>query len=577
MANTVRIGAQVTGAKQAASDLDRLRDKFDRLQKQGAKGFAIGAGAAVTTAALNVMGGAVSAVTDFIGDSIHAYAEEEQSVSKLGASLKANIPAWDGNTKAIEATMKAQMALGFSDEEQRDSLARLVAATHDVSQAMTIQRTAMDLARFKGISLADATEALTKVEAGSYRILKSLGISLKDGATQTEALAAVQRVANGQADAYAKTISGKLLIAQIKFNEAQEKFGKNIAPIAADAMGLLGDLATTVGDAYERASAKVEGSQSAIDLAVQGGTMGWLGMFGAIGDVGKAIDDFVNGPAKREQAALAENATWLADSIPSAKAFALAHDHMAVATGRATGAIRITTKTLKELREAARLADTAVGDLTAAFVDELYGDTIRAGDRADLVKRIGDLKHELADTKNQGDATIIKGQIAGLRGELLTLDAQIAEAAGPAAYKAWFDKMTKATDSADDELRDFLAHARALADLAGKLPTVKPIWGYTGHGKAKGGPASGLTLVGEEGPEIVDLPTGSFVHSSPQSRAMLASGSPASSVGGGTTVNLTVNVTPAIGMTPATARAIGDALGPILTDYQYRRGIIGRA
>ena len=36
------------GAKGAASDLDRLRDKFDRLQKQGAKGFAIGVGAAAT-------------------------------------------------------------------------------------------------------------------------------------------------------------------------------------------------------------------------------------------------------------------------------------------------------------------------------------------------------------------------------------------------------------------------------------------------------------------------------------------------------------------------------------------------
>ena len=37
--------------------------------------------------------------------------------------------------------------------------------------------------------------------------------------------------------------------------------------------------------------------------------------------------------------------------------------------------------------------------------------------------------------------------------------------------------------------------------------------------------ASGLTLVGERGPELVDLPQGSKVHSNYQSRRMLASSS----------------------------------------------------
>src|SRR3989304_4167905 len=126
--NTVRVAAQVTGVGKASSDLDKLRDKFERLQKQGAKGFAIGVGAAVTTKAFDLMGGAVNAVTGFLGDSTRAFAEEQVSVAQLGAALKANIPAWDGNTAAIEDVLKARMARGFSDDEQRGSVRILVGA-----------------------------------------------------------------------------------------------------------------------------------------------------------------------------------------------------------------------------------------------------------------------------------------------------------------------------------------------------------------------------------------------------------------------------------------------------------------
>ena len=50
-------------------------------------------------------------------------------------------------------------------------------------------------------------------------------------------------------------------------------------------------------------------------------------------------------------------------------------------------------------------------------------------------------------------------------------------------------------------------------------------------GKASGGPASGLTLVGEKGPELVTLPSGSMVHSNSASKGMI----------GGNTINVHVN------------------------------------
>lgn len=247
MPNQVRIGVGVTGAKGAASEVDQLRDKWDKLQKTGAKGFAIGAGAAVTAKAFSLMDGAASALIGTLGDAAEAAREDEESQARLGQSLKENIPNWNGSTKAIEATITARMKLGFSDEEQRKSLAILVAATHDQTKALQIQATAMDLARLKGIDLATASDALVRVEGGQFRALKSLGIVLKDGATATEALAAVQAVANGQAETYANTNSGKLLASQIKVNEAMEKLGYKIMPAITAA-------AETMADAIDPAS-----------------------------------------------------------------------------------------------------------------------------------------------------------------------------------------------------------------------------------------------------------------------------------------------------------------------------------
>ena len=237
--NQVRVGVGVTGAKGAASDLDRLRDKFDKLQKQGAKGIGMGVGAGIAIAGIHALTSAVSESVGFLEDATKAAMEDEASVSRLGASLRANVANWDGNTAAIEKTIKARMALGFSDDEQRNSLAKLVVATHDVNTALDVQRTAMDLARLKGISLADAGDALTKVEAGQFRALKSLGIVLKQGATAQDALLAVQKAAKGQAADYANTIEGKLVVAQVHFNENMEDLGRNILPLVNSGLDLL--------------------------------------------------------------------------------------------------------------------------------------------------------------------------------------------------------------------------------------------------------------------------------------------------------------------------------------------------
>ena len=56
-------------------------------------------------------------------------------------------------TKSIEQAAKAAINLGFDDEDLKDSIGSLIIATGDYKKAQEASTVAMDLARFKGISL----------------------------------------------------------------------------------------------------------------------------------------------------------------------------------------------------------------------------------------------------------------------------------------------------------------------------------------------------------------------------------------------------------------------------------------
>jgi hypothetical protein len=79
---------------------------------------------------------------------------------------------------------------------------------------------------------------------------------------------------------------------------------------------------------------------------------------------------------------------------------------------------------------------------------------------------------------------------------------------------------------------------------------------FGGDEKAEGGVVSGgMTLVGEKGPELVNLPAGSRVHSNSQSKRMGV---------GGNTNNITVNVQGRIGSSDSELRQIAEKVGAMI-------------
>ncbi len=526
MANKIRVAAEVSGVGKASSDLDRFRDKFERLQKQGAKGFAIGVGAGVTTAALGLVGNAVSAVTGFLGDSVRAANEEEASIARLTSSLKANVPAWDGNSAAIEKVLSARMKLGFSDDEQRASLALLVGATRDVTKALELERTAMDLARFKNIDLATASETLIRIEGGQFRALKALIGSTKDITTSEQALAAVHRVAGGAAEDLAKTTGGKLLDSQIRFNEAQEKFGKSIAPKAAEAMGFLADAAAYLGQQLDDVSTKkpLEGTgldQAAVDNFLQP-------LFDRLADINSGFEqiDVAVGFRKTTPEVARHTAELVSMADHAAETF---RTHM-------NPAIRDTGNSLGDMADdaaaAAKDAIAAFESLTPAFestmdrltrvagdaADAIYDPLIRAAELAANAREIAEQRAIVAakdSTKEQvADAQLRLLELNKSRAEMVALMVGLGEAGG-AQIKTLNDTLrTELLTATDEEAAAIYALLALLDQLATKGRTTGKALRFSSKGNLQiggglevrqhGGPvtAGRPVIVGEKQPEL---------------------------------------------------------------------------
>jgi hypothetical protein len=529
----------ITAKDEVSGQLDKIRDKASLLSKTDiGKGMAMGVGIAGLNMMKGAAMGALDAVTTFASGSVSAFRDEEVEIARLGASLQANIKDWDGNTDAIERQLTAMVkTTGFGDGEMRDSLSRIVAATKDVGKAFEVQSVAMDLARFKGISLADASDALIKVEAGQYRALKGLGIVLKEGATQTEALAAVQKVAGGQMAAYAETAAGKTEILNKRLGEMQEELGARLSP------------------ALETATAKVLGLMDALDSS---NDMTFPDRMVDIADVVNALNPAmwsanIGAGVLRDGMDKAGDAAAAA-AAEGAEAWDTGSERIAGSLGAVASASEETTgSVVKDNREITRSyqktadylldkytsdIDTALGivegrsDLHAAKTDE---DRIEA--YADLAK-LGALSEK--DFENWLD--ILERMAKGTKGKV------------HAAYLA-----------AIRDVQALKAAASGNIDVKVEYHSKTPRGGRN-VAYAAGGPAAPYQeiTVGEYRPETIRLgAVGGMVNPSASS-----------SGGGGGAVSLTINVSTPV-MTPGAAQALADAIAPSITRWQQGRALIG--
>jgi len=204
-------GTNFSGFSKATNGLKADAEKAAGKAEGGGGGIGnlIGSLGSVAGPALLAAGG-ITAVVSAIGESIGAAVDDQKSIASLTTTLKANVPAWDGNTEAIEGYItKAEDASDFAKNDLRASLQSLVGAVKDVTAAENLQTTATNLARYAGISLADATADVIKANEGIYKALTPLGIKIDATTSSTQALAKINALVAGQDSSYIDTQAGQ--------------------------------------------------------------------------------------------------------------------------------------------------------------------------------------------------------------------------------------------------------------------------------------------------------------------------------------------------------------------------------
>jgi hypothetical protein len=168
--------------------------------------------------------------------------EAEKTQARLKAQLQALNIEYDEHEATINRSIAATSRLsGLDDEDLTDSFTNIVRVTGDVNESLRLNALAADFARAKQIDVAKAGEIVAKVAGGNTGILSRYGITLKDGATASEALAALQEKFAGQAKAYGETTAGSMDRIKVSAENVAEVAGSKLAPHIEDAATAISD------------------------------------------------------------------------------------------------------------------------------------------------------------------------------------------------------------------------------------------------------------------------------------------------------------------------------------------------
>lgn len=165
-----------------------------------------------------------------------AAAADAAEQEKLEAVIRANGAATAESTAQVEAAIAAGQERAFTDSETRAGLESLIVATGDVGEATALLTQAQDIARFAGVDLATAADAVAKAQAGQATQLTRLIPGLAKGASASDTLAAASAAAAGQADVYAESAAGMGDRASDAFGEIGETIGAAFLPVLEEVL-----------------------------------------------------------------------------------------------------------------------------------------------------------------------------------------------------------------------------------------------------------------------------------------------------------------------------------------------------
>lgn len=264
------------GSKAAQKDIARLTKKFDDFGRKARKSFGI---AIAATATLAIKIGK---------DAVEAAIEDSKSQLVLANALISVTGSQKQLTEAAEEYIKTTMLrVNVADEVLRASLATLLIATGDLTEAERLQGIALDVAASQGKDLATVTVAITKAQQGNLTALKKLSPELSGlitkGMKAEEAFALLASTYGGSAEALADL--DPLTKLKLAYGEVLETLGYELLPYIKEFVDVIVNDVLPVVDEWIKANGEDIGK------AVSGFLRVGLQFLDLLIDIGGILED----------------------------------------------------------------------------------------------------------------------------------------------------------------------------------------------------------------------------------------------------------------------------------------------
>lgn len=273
--------------QKSMGDAESKSGKLSGTLGKVGKAAALGLGAGVVIAAKGLF------------DMTRGAIEDEKAQKLLAQTLKNATGATDKQVASVESWITAQgKALGVADDDLRPALQRLAEATGDVGKAQQLTSLAMDISAGTGKSLKTVSEALAKAQMGQVGALSRYGIRTRDAAGELMSFEEVVKSASGtfegQAATAANTLDGKMARLKLILSETGETIGSKLIPMvttAADwflnkglpaAAAFGGFLQDTLGPIFERIRTVVSTVMAGLQGDVGGGLAAVQSIFASV-------------------------------------------------------------------------------------------------------------------------------------------------------------------------------------------------------------------------------------------------------------------------------------------------------
>jgi predicted nucleic acid-binding protein len=174
---------------------------------------------------------------------VKAAVDSEAAFARLDTALKNSGNGSKTTQEQMQKLSETNTKLGFSTVATAGALGTLVTATGSTKDATKLLSTAMDLARYKHISLEEASTILARGTQGSAKAFKEMGITLDTHLPKQQAINKAMDELNqrlsGQNAAYLKTFGGQMASLGAQAQLVAEKIGNVLIPIIQDILGFI--------------------------------------------------------------------------------------------------------------------------------------------------------------------------------------------------------------------------------------------------------------------------------------------------------------------------------------------------